>query len=52
MKAQSDFRQLGCAECAGGAGLDFEFTMAFQPIVNTTTQKIFAARGIGAGFEQ
>lgn len=51
MKTPQDYRPLGCAECAGGAGLDFDFTMAFQPIVNTTTREVFAyealVRGLG-----
>ena len=42
MKFQKDFKPLGCAECAGGAGLDFDFTMAFQPIVNTTNQQVYS----------
>jgi EAL domain-containing protein (putative c-di-GMP-specific phosphodiesterase class I) len=60
MKTQKDYRPLGCSECAGGAGLDFEFTMAFQPILNTTSREIFAhealvrgvaGEGAGAVFE-
>ena len=51
MTRPHDYRSLGCSECADGAGLDFDFTMAFQPIVNTTTREIFAhealARGLG-----
>lgn len=27
------FRSLSCRECLEGAGLSFDFTMAFQPIV-------------------
>ncbi|HUX82733.1 MAG TPA: EAL domain-containing protein [Halothiobacillus sp.] len=49
MKTQPDFRPLGCAECAHGADLGFDFTMAFQPIVNTTTQKIFAHEALVRG---
>lgn len=51
MKVQPDYRPLGCGECLKGAGLGFDFTMAFQPIVNATTGRIFAhealARGLG-----
>jgi len=32
-----------------GAGLDFEFTMAFQPIVNTTSRDIFAHEALVRG---
>ncbi|OKH17912.1 diguanylate phosphodiesterase [[Limnothrix rosea] IAM M-220] len=56
------YRQpLECSACADSVGLDFDFTMAFQPIVNTKNQEIFAyealVRGInnepaGVVFEQ
>jgi len=49
MKTQNDYRHLACVECAGGAGLDFQFTMAFQPIVNTTTREIFAHEALVRG---
>lgn len=49
MKVQKDYRPLGCKECLGGAGLDFDFTMAFQPIVNTTTKQIFAHEALVRG---
>lgn len=51
MKIPQDFRELTCAECAGGAGLDFDFTMAFQPIVDISSREVFAyealVRGLG-----
>ena len=49
MILQKNYSALGCGECAGGAGLDFEFTMAFQPIVNITTQEIFAHEALVRG---
>lgn len=49
MKVQKDFRPLGCKECLGGAGLDFDFTMAFQPIVNTTTGRVFTHEALVRG---
>jgi EAL domain-containing protein (putative c-di-GMP-specific phosphodiesterase class I) len=49
MMVQKDYRELGCAECAGGAGLDFEFTMAFQPIVNVASREIFAHEALVRG---
>ncbi|MFP5408454.1 MAG: EAL domain-containing protein [Gammaproteobacteria bacterium] len=49
MIVQKDFRELGCAECAGGAGLDFEFTMAFQPIVNIDTREVYAQEALVRG---
>lgn len=51
MKLQKDYRPLSCSECAGGAGLDFEFTMAFQPIVNTTTKQVFAQEALVRGMK-
>gem|GEM_PF-3150316 len=44
-----DFRKLGCGECIRGADLDFEFSMAFQPIINTSTRKIFAHEALVRG---
>lgn len=32
----------GCARCRDDAGLDFELRMAFQPIVDLSTQEVFA----------
>ena len=49
MIVQQNYRPLGCGECTGGAGLDFDFTMAFQPIVNTTTGEIFAHEALARG---
>lgn len=46
-----DFRKLGCAECRRGIDLGFDFSMAFQPIVNVRTREVFAhealVRGLG-----
>ncbi len=49
MKLQPDFRPLGCAECARGTDLGFDFTMAFQPIVNIHTREIFAQEALVRG---
>lgn len=49
MKMQQDFRHLGCVECTDGTLLDFDFTMAFQPIVNTTTKQIYAYEALARG---
>lgn len=49
MKVQKDYRPLGCRECLGGAGLDFEFSMAFQPIVNVRTRTVFAYEALVRG---
>lgn len=49
MAIPENYRPLSCAECAGGAGLDFEITMAFQPIVNIRTREIFAHEALVRG---
>lgn len=48
---------VGCSECRNGAGLGFDFTMAFQPIVRVSNKSIYAyealvrgRNGEGAGF--
>lgn len=51
MKLQKDYRPLSCSECAGGAGLGFDFTMAFQPIVNATTRQVFAYEALVRGLK-
>lgn len=52
MIVPTDFRTLNCNECSQGADLGFDFTMAFQPIVNTTTQTIFAYEALVRGLNQ
>lgn len=42
-------RPTGCEECTNGEGLDFEFTMAFQPIVNARTRSIYAHEALVRG---
>lgn len=49
---QTDFKQLGCAECASACDLGFDFTMAFQPIVNTQTKTVFAQEALVRGLNQ
>lgn len=49
MKSEEHCRPTGCEECKNGEGLDFEFTMAFQPIVNCRTREIFAHEALVRG---
>jgi len=49
MMIQQNYRPMGCAECANGTGLGFDITMAFQPIVNTTTKTVFAHEALVRG---
>jgi EAL domain-containing protein (putative c-di-GMP-specific phosphodiesterase class I) len=49
MTQDQEYKPIGCAECTKGAGLGFEFTMAFQPIVNTTSKEVFAQEALVRG---
>ena len=52
MTENQEYKPIGCAECTQGAGLGFDFTMAFQPIVNTTTKEIFAQEALVRGIHE
>lgn len=43
------FKSVGCAECRNLEGLGFEFTMAFQPIINIRTQALYAYEALVRG---
>ncbi|TWH76361.1 EAL domain-containing protein (putative c-di-GMP-specific phosphodiesterase class I) [Azomonas agilis] len=49
MSPSANDHALGCGECANGAALGFDFTMAFQPIVNLATGEIFAHEALVRG---
>lgn len=49
MRIQKNYHALTCAECSTGADLGFDFTMAFQPIVNMQTKQIFAQEALARG---
>ena len=49
MLLQQERRSLGCVSCSEGTGLDFDFTMAFQPIVNATTRSIYGHEALVRG---
>jgi len=51
MAKPKDYRPLSCAACTDGAGLGFDFSMAFQPIVNTATGKIFSQEALVRGLQ-
>ncbi len=51
MKVQKNYRPLGCKDCLDGAGLDFDFSMAFQPIVNVHTREVFAYEALVRGLQ-
>jgi len=43
------YRELSCEECRSGAGLDFDFTMAFQPFVEVGTSRVFGYEALVRG---
>lgn len=43
------FEAISCANCRNLEGLDFQFTMAFQPIVDVRTQQPFAFEALVRG---
>lgn len=49
MPVQTDELPIGCRECSRGEGLPFDFSMAFQPIVNVTTRQVFAQEALVRG---
>ena len=49
---QKVFKPLSCKECREGAGLDFDFTMAFQPFVDVVTGDVFGYEALVRGPNQ
>lgn len=49
MNFETGYHPLTCAECAAGAGLGFEFSMAFQPIVDIANKTIFSYEALVRG---
>jgi len=45
----SDFEDLKCAQCINGESLGFDFSMAFQPIVDLKNQRVFAQEALARG---
>jgi EAL domain-containing protein (putative c-di-GMP-specific phosphodiesterase class I) len=45
------FKSIGCAECRNLEGLGFEFTMAFQPIINVRTHLPYAYEALVRGVD-
>lgn len=43
------FDAIGCAQCRNLEGLGFDFTMAFQPIVNVRTRSLYAYEALVRG---
>ncbi len=51
MMEQKNFRKIGCAECAAGAGLPFDFAMAFQPIIHAPSASVYAQEALVRGLQ-
>lgn len=49
MDFPAEIRQVGCKDCLEGAGLDFRFSMAFQPIVDIASGSVFAHEALVRG---
>jgi EAL domain-containing protein (putative c-di-GMP-specific phosphodiesterase class I) len=45
----SKYRELSCAKCRAGSELDFEFSFAFQPVVDATTRSVVAYEALVRG---
>jgi EAL domain-containing protein (putative c-di-GMP-specific phosphodiesterase class I) len=43
------YRELTCAQCRSGAGLDFEFSFAFQPVVDAVAGRVIAYEALVRG---
>lgn len=43
------FDESNCEECACGEGLEFQFTFAFQPIIDISTRSVFAYEALVRG---
>lgn len=49
MQITAPSRQLGCQACFSSTSLDFDFTMAFQPIVDIKNKRVFAQEALVRG---
>jgi len=44
-----EYKKLACHECLNGAGLDFDFKMAFQPVVDSEERRIYSHEALVRG---
>jgi EAL domain-containing protein (putative c-di-GMP-specific phosphodiesterase class I) len=45
----SKYREISCAQCRSGAALDFNFSFAFQPVVDASTRSVVAYEALVRG---
>jgi EAL domain-containing protein (putative c-di-GMP-specific phosphodiesterase class I) len=46
---KSEYRELSCGQCRAGAGLDFDFSFAFQPIVDVNLRRVVCYEALVRG---
>lgn len=51
MQKPPDFAELSCQQCAKACDLGFEFSMAFQPIIDWSHKRVFAYEALARGPE-
>ncbi|WP_027848544.1 EAL domain-containing protein [Marinospirillum minutulum] len=49
MNDEIEIKRFLCSQCADATGLGFDFTMAFQPIINCQTKEIFGYEALVRG---
>lgn len=49
MNRPKDYREIGCQQCVNGAELGFDFSMAFQPIVDIDKKHVYAQEALARG---
>ena len=49
MNQKVNYKKKNCSECLDGAGLDFAFTMAYQPIFDIQNKTVFAQEALVRG---
>jgi EAL domain-containing protein (putative c-di-GMP-specific phosphodiesterase class I) len=51
MHKPSDYREFSCKQCIESVDLGFDFTMAFQPIIQCSSKKIFGYEALVRGLQ-
>ena len=51
MNKPPDYSELSCRQCIESVDLGFDFTMAFQPIINCASQQIFGYEALVRGLQ-
>ncbi len=45
-------KKYSCSECRNGAGLDFQFTMAYQPIIDSINKTVYSQEALVRGINK